>query len=183
MIHINLRGPRLRVRRSHPDDAATSFGWFADPVVTRYLPLAGKAVLPLESIQSFLAQAATSDRPGISVRFELDSHGPVGCGGLRNFEGDSAEISIVIGIPALWGQGLGAEALGLLLDFGFGELALESIWLIVRTDNAAAVKLFRQYGFEVEEHLVAAVTIDGTAHDKFRMRVSKAEYLTRPRPA
>lgn len=181
MIDINLRGPRLRVRRSHPDDAQVSYGWFADPLVTRYLPLAGKAVLPMESIQSFLAQAATSDRPGISVRFEMDPHGPIGCGGLRNFEQNTAEVSIVIGMPALWGQGLGAEALELLLDLGFDEIGLESIWLVVRTDNEAGVKMFRKAGFDVEEHLVAAVVIDDIPRDKYKMRLNKSACLALPR--
>jgi ribosomal-protein-alanine N-acetyltransferase len=181
MIPIDLRGPRLRVRRATPDDAATSFEWFANPEVTRYLPLAGKSALPLASIQTFLAQAAASDRPGISVRFELESHGSIGCGGFRNFEEGSAEVSIVIGVPALWAHGLGAEALELLLAFGFEELGLESIWLVVRADNDRAIKLFRRFGFEVTEHLVAEVMIDGEARDKLRMWLSGSDYHARVR--
>lgn len=179
MIPIDLRGPRLRVRRAHPDDAAVSFGWFADAMVTCYLPLAGKSSLPLDSIQSFLAQAASSDRPGIAVTFELEPQGPIGCGSFRNFEADSAEVSIVIGVPSLWGHGVGAEALELLLRFGFGELGLASIWLVVRADNDRALKLFRRFGFEVTEHQVAAVTIDGVARDKLKMQLLSAEFDAR----
>lgn len=179
MIPIDLRGPRLRVRRAHPDDAAASFGWFAEATVTRYLPLAGESTLPLESIQSFLAQAATSDRPGIAVTFDLDPYGPVGCGGFRHFEAGSAEVSLVIGVPDLWGQGLGAEALDLLLTFGFGDLGLSSIWLIVRADNDRALELFRRFGFEVTERQVAAVTIDGVARDKLKMQLSSTEWRAR----
>jgi RimJ/RimL family protein N-acetyltransferase len=179
MIPIELHGPRLRVRRAHPDDAAASFGWFADATVTHYLPLAGTSTLPLESIQAFLAQAASSDRPGLSVTFELEPHGPIGCGGFRSFESESAELGIVIGVPALWGHGLAAEALGLLLAFGFGELGLASIWLMVRADNDRALKLFRRGGFKVIGRHVAAVTIDGVARDKLKMQLSSAEYHAR----
>jgi ribosomal-protein-alanine N-acetyltransferase len=179
VIPIDLRGPRLRVRRAHPEDAAASFGWFADATVTRYLPLAGKSTLPLESIQSFLAQAASSDQPGIAVTFELEPQGSIGCGSFRHFEAGSAEVSIVIGVPDLWGRGLGAEALELLLTFGFGELGLASLWLIVRADNDRALELFRRFGFEVTEHQVAAVTIDGVARDKLKMQLSSTEYHPR----
>lgn len=178
MIPIDLRGARIRIRRAHPNDSNVSFGWFSDPIVTRFLPLAGKSVLSLESIQSHLEQAASADRPKLSMTFELESQEPIGCGGFRNFESDSAEISIVIGDPALWSQGFGAEALDLLLAFGFRELALTNIWLVVRADNIAATTLFRRFGFEVTEHQVAAVSIDGVDQDKFKMRLSRTEYYT-----
>lgn len=184
MMPIDLRSARLHARRAHPGDANASFGWFADPAVTRFLPLAGKSSLSIESIQSHLEQAASSDRPKLSMTFELGSQGPVGCGGFRNFEADSAEVSIVIGNPALWGHGLGAEALDLLLAFGFENLALASIWLVVREDNMTAIALFRRFGFKVTEHQAAVVSVDGVARDKLKMRLSRIEYYTRsPKPA
>lgn len=176
MIPIDVRGARIRMRRAHPNDLHVSFGWFSDPIVTRYLPLAGKSILSLESIQSHLEQAASSDRPKLSMTFELASQEVIGCGGLRNFEADSAEISIVIGNPAFWGHGFGTEAFALLLAFGFQELALANIWLVVRADHIAATTLFRRFGFEVTEHRVAAVTIDGVDQDKFKMQLSRLNY-------
>lgn len=176
MITIDLHGRRLRMRRAHPDDAAASFGWFADPAVTRYLPLAGKAVLPLSSIQAHLEQVASSDHPKLSVTFELEGHGPVGCGGFRDFTGGSAEVSVVMGVPALWGQGLGAEALELLLLLGFGELGLADIRLVVRADNTKAVNLFGKYGFEIVGRQIAAVVVDEVARDKLTMQLSCATF-------
>jgi hypothetical protein len=41
MLSIDLRGPRFRIRRAQPEDAAASYRWFVDPTVTAYLPLAG----------------------------------------------------------------------------------------------------------------------------------------------
>jgi RimJ/RimL family protein N-acetyltransferase len=98
---------------------------------------------------------------------------------MAHFEADSAEISIVIGVPALWGRGLGAEALDLLLAFGFETLRLASIWLVVRADNDRAVDLFCRFDFEVTERQVAAVTIDGMARDKLRMQLTSAEFHAR----
>ena len=63
VISIDLRGPRLYIRRAQPEDAATSYRWFANPKVTTFLLLAGKGDLPLESIKAYLTRVATSDRP------------------------------------------------------------------------------------------------------------------------
>lgn len=130
----------------------------------------------MASIQAHLEQAESSDRPKLSVTFDFNSQGSVGCGGFRNFEAGSAEISIVIGVPSLWGRGLGAEAFELLLAFGFGELELTTIWLVVRADNIPALKLFRMFEFEVVELQSAAAIIDGQAIDKLKMQLTRGKY-------
>jgi len=161
MLSIDLRGPRLRIRRAQPEDAAASYRWFADPTVTAYLPLAGKGALPLEEIQAYLARVATTDRPEVAIGIDLMGDGPIGCGGFRNFEADAAELSLILGEPSAWGQGLGAEALHLLLTFAFEQLALARVWLVVRADNARAVGLFKK--FHIPSHLVVKGV---TAHRK-----------------
>ena len=169
MISIDLRGPRLHIRRAHPNDAAASYRWFANPEVTRFLPLAAKGSLPIESIDAFLARVATSDRPDLAVTIERVDEGPIGCGGFRNFDGEAAELSLVLGEPSAWGQGLGTEAMQLLLSFAFDPLALRRVWLIVRADNERAVRLFSRMGFVVVETHTAAITVDDIPRDKLRM--------------
>jgi RimJ/RimL family protein N-acetyltransferase len=171
MLSIDLRGPRLHIRRAQLEDAGASYRWFANPTVTEYLPLAGKGELPLEQIQAYLARVATTDRPDLAVGIDLVGQGPIGCGGFRNFETDAAELSLILGDPSAWGQGLGAEALQLLLSYAFEQLALVRVWLVVRTDNERAVSLFKRFGFVVVERNVGVVVIDGVPRDKFRMEL------------
>jgi RimJ/RimL family protein N-acetyltransferase len=173
MLSIDLRGPRLRIRRAQPEDAAASYRWFADPTVTAYLPLAGKGALPLEEIQAYLARVATTDRPEVAIGIDLVGDGPIGCGGFRNFEADAAELSLILGEPSAWGQGLGAEALHLLLTFAFEPLALARVWLVVRADNARVVGLFKKFGFVVVERHAGVVISDGTPRDKLRMALQR----------
>jgi RimJ/RimL family protein N-acetyltransferase len=169
---IDLLGPRLRVRRARLDDASASYQWFANPDVTAYLPLAGKSSLPLDDIKEYLASVEKTDRPVFAVTIELIGNGPIGCGSFRNFDADAAELSIVLGEPSLWGQGLGTEAMQLLLAFAFEELTLKRVWLLVRADNDRAVKLFRRMGMVVAETLVGAVVVDGMPRDKLRMELA-----------
>lgn len=171
MIQIDLRGPRLHIRRARPEDAATSYRWFSNPDVTRYLPLAGTAALPLQDIQQYLDQVATTDLPELAVGIDLNTGEPVGCGGFRNFHEGAAELSLILGEPTRWSQGLGAEAMGLLLAFAFGPLQLKGIWLIVRADNARALSLFHRCGFVIVERQIGVVVVEGIPRDKLRMEL------------
>jgi RimJ/RimL family protein N-acetyltransferase len=111
--------------------------------VTEYLPLAGERNLPLPEIEEFLAQASRDEDPDLSVGLELLTGRLVGCGGLRAIVPEtSAEISVVLGEPDLWGQGYGEEAMRLLLGHAFEQLCVRTVWLIVRVDNARGVRLF-----------------------------------------
>ena len=85
----------------------------------------------------------------------------------------AAELSIVLGEPSSWGQGLGTEAMELLLSFAFGPLGLRRVWLIVRADNQRALRLFRRMGFVVVETQVGVVVVDGQPRDKLRMELTR----------
>jgi RimJ/RimL family protein N-acetyltransferase len=173
---VDLRGPRLHIRRAQLADAAASYRWFANPQVTTFLPLAGKGHLSIESIEAYLTRVATSDRPDLAVTIELPDQGPIGCGGFRNFDADAAELSIVLGEPSSWGQGLGTEAMQLLLTFAFGPLGLHRVWLIVRADNERPTRLFGRMGFAVVERLIGVVVVDDTPRDKLRMELTRGDH-------
>jgi RimJ/RimL family protein N-acetyltransferase len=163
-----LRTPRL-------DDADRYFRWFADPEVTRFLPLAGQDHLPIESIREFLQQAGTSDRPELAVA--IDANGEhVGCGGLRGIDDESAELSIVIGEGRFRGCGVASEAMTLLLNHAFGVIGLTTVWLIVRADNARGVRLFERMGFVPTEVRSAAVVVEGEPKDKWKMVLAASDW-------
>jgi RimJ/RimL family protein N-acetyltransferase len=168
--HIYRSGERLRLRKPRVADARPRYRWFADPQVTRYLPLAGKGELPMEDIRNYLEEVIASERPIFDVSVDLHDGTTIGSASFRDIvEGDSAEVSIVIGEADARGRGLGREAMELMLEYGFDEMNLERIWLIVRADNGVAVSLFERLGFETVEVLEDAVVVDGVPRDKLRM--------------
>ncbi len=177
MEDIHLLGPRVRVRRARTDEAEARFRWFANPAVTEYLPLAGERILPLANVRTFLEQASRDDDPNMSTGIELLSGRLIGCGGLRSIvQGESAEVSVVIGEPDVRGLGYAREAMGLLLQFGFDQLHLRTMWLVVRTENARGVRLFTRLGFAIVEKLEAAVIVGGIARSKLRMQLSRESW-------
>jgi RimJ/RimL family protein N-acetyltransferase len=62
----------------------------------------------------------------------------------------TAELGIAIGDRRFQGQGFGAEALRLLLDFGFGTLGLHRISLYVYANNARGIRCYEKVGFRRE---------------------------------
>lgn len=65
-------------------------------------------------------------------------------------------------------RGLGAGMLAMTLEMA-GERGLRRAELIVRSDNAVAIALYRRFGFEVEGICRQYMNIDGTDHDALLM--------------
>jgi RimJ/RimL family protein N-acetyltransferase len=63
--------------------------------------------------------------------------------------GGTAYFGVVIGEKDCWGQGIGAEALRLVLRKAAG-LRLRKVLLEVASDNPRAIALYRRAGFDTE---------------------------------
>jgi RimJ/RimL family protein N-acetyltransferase len=99
--------------------------------------------------------------------------GSVALGDLDHANG-SAQLGIALGEDR--GQGLGTDAMRAILDFGFGELRLERIWLDVYVDNDPAVHLYEKLGFVHEGTLRHAMFRAGTYCDIYRMAILRSEW-------
>lgn len=58
-----------------------------------------------------------------------------------------AEFGIYLGEAAARGHGAGTQAARLILDIAFAQLALETVFLRVLSDNAAAIRSYEKAGF------------------------------------
>ncbi|MCA9796788.1 MAG: GNAT family N-acetyltransferase [Candidatus Eremiobacteraeota bacterium] len=81
----------------------------------------------------------------------------------------NAELRIRLG--RLPGRGFGTEATRLLLDFAFGDLNLERVYLFVQEQNQAARRVYEKVGFEVEGRLRRHAFVDGQFRDILVMGV------------
>jgi RimJ/RimL family protein N-acetyltransferase len=90
-------------------------------------------------------------RDGRIFAIEHDGR-PVGQANYRDWQprARSAEVGIGIGEPALWGKGLGREALGLLVDHLVRDLGAHRVSLHVLAYNDRAINSYRAAGFQVE---------------------------------
>lgn len=60
----------------------------------------------------------------------------------------NAFLGIFIGEDEYRGKGYGAEAILLILDYGFNTLNLHNIMLSVKADNAAGIACYKKTGFK-----------------------------------
>jgi RimJ/RimL family protein N-acetyltransferase len=88
----------------------------------------------------------------------------------------TAGVGIAIGDKPLWGKGLGTDAMNALVDFGFGELRLERIWLDVYDFNKRAQRSYEKAGFKVEGVQRHAHYSRGTYQDVVLMSMLRDEW-------
>ncbi|MGH3993038.1 MAG: GNAT family N-acetyltransferase [Pseudonocardiaceae bacterium] len=179
-----LRGEHVYLRPLEPADAELIHRWYSD---ARVLSLMGDLPRSLAHRQraveasiesqgddhfSFVICRLTDSEPvGRTDVFEIDRHN------------GSAAFGITIGDPSLWGHGLGTDAINAIVDFAFGQLRLERLWLGTDARNTRAHAAYAKAGFTVEGRLRRAYFQDGEFVDEIRMAMLRDEWaaLTRPR--
>lgn len=87
----------------------------------------------------------------------------------------------MIGEPSLWGQGLGTDAVNALVDFAFGQLRMERVWLDTDESNTRAQAAYRKAGFTEEGRLRHAWFRNGQWTDDIRMSLLRDEWAALPR--
>jgi diamine N-acetyltransferase len=113
----------------------------------------------------------------------LEGGVPIGTTGLFDVDhvNGSAGFGIIIGEKKLWGQGYGGDALNAIIDFGFGELRLERIWLDVYDFNSRARRSYEKAGFTLEGTQRHATFQNGRYLDLVLMSILREDWLALPR--
>jgi RimJ/RimL family protein N-acetyltransferase len=93
----------------------------------------------------------------------------------------SAEVSIFISKPSEWSKGLGTDAMRVMLDFAFGEMRLERVWLRVFDYNARAARSYEKAGFAREVLLRHDRFHRGKHHDTDLMAIVRPDWEADPR--
>ena len=91
-------------------------------------------------------------------------------------EEQKAELGIMIGEKSYWSQGFGTDALRTLLRFGFDEMNLHRITLLVYDFNERAQAAYNKAGFVEEGRRREALYTEGGYHDIVVMSVLRDEW-------
>lgn len=147
-----LETARVRVRSVNGHDLPDLLVVNGDDEVTRYLPYATWAT-PADA-QAWLARMQAAQASGSTLQWvvvDKASNAAIGACLLFQYDAASAraELGYVLGRP-WWGKGLMQEALGALLDCGFGTLGLRRIEAEVDPRNLASGRLLKALGFTPE---------------------------------
>jgi len=101
---------------------------------------------------------------------------PVGIIGLLSIVDGRAEYYITLGERQYRGKGIARDASILLLEYAFGELGLQEVYLYTEVDNIPAQKLFEKCGF-VKHRLDKNSAINrGKLVDRFYYSITASEF-------
>lgn len=160
-------------RRNYPLYAR----WYEDEEVWR---LTSWAAAPMRhaAVQRLFENRETSTMEDSFAIHRTGEEKPIGVIGLTNISeaNDSAELSIIVGEREDREQGLGTEAIRVLLRYAFGELGLSRVGLSVFEFNRPAITAYQKIGFQEEGRLRGAIRRDEASHDAILMSVLASEW-------
>lgn len=156
MTHI-IQGDRVFLRPFEMADAELYRRWRADAEPMRLAGWRDPAPMSLAQVEARI-ERLTKEQGDDFVAFLiclLADERPIGEVMLADIDhrNGSAEVGIFIGEPDEWGKGYGTDAVNALVDFGFGQLRLERIFLEVWTENPRAQRAYEKAGFVHEATL------------------------------
>lgn len=159
-----IRTERLLLTPPTLDDAPAIFRLRADPEVAVHLNR--KLQTEVEEAEAFIAKLTGGFDEGkwhywiIKSKAESSFLGTI-C--LWNFSEDrlSAEVGYEL-LPQYQGKGFAGEALGAVLEFGFGALGLGRIDAIIEAPNGRSISLAERFGFKVIREFEEVSVHDGS---------------------
>ena len=117
----------------HVSNTQTPYSKF---LIRQYLENAHQDIFEAKQLRLAICIKNTSEAVGLIDLFDFD---PVN---------HRAGIGIVIQKETNRGNGIGKEALGLLIDYSFKQLQLHQLYANIGTDNEPSLKLFATFGFQ-----------------------------------
>lgn len=167
-VFPELQTERLLLNMILPTDQQAVYAMFSDEMVTRYNDI--QSFSSLEEAEWFLhfMTRRFHDRIGISWALRLRSQPDqlIGMAGFNswNRQNHCADMGYDLA-QAYWGWGLIPEALSVIVDFGFQQMALNRIEAEVMVDNRQSARVLEKLGFTKEGTLRQRGCWKGAFHD------------------
>jgi [ribosomal protein S5]-alanine N-acetyltransferase len=180
-IHpVVLQGERVSLREVGPDDATAAFAWAGDPRFFRYM--APEPVGSIAEEAEFLRDLQQQARARPRVQYHL---------GVVERSGEELIGMVRLGIAApkfrgadvgyglradRWGQGITAEAVGLVLAFGFEQLGLHRIAAVCDPNNIGSRRVMEKVGMQPEGRLREDMRSQGRWRDSLAYAILEHEW-------
>ena len=163
---MSARPPAIRIRRAHPDDAEAIMAVYSSPRA-----MAGTLQLPFASAELWRRRLADQGQEDFALVAEVKGE-VVGNLGLHPAGRARRRHAAGLGMAVRddWQRrGVGTALMRAAIDLADNWLNYRRLELTVYTDNAAALALYRKFGFVVEGTLVAYAYRNGRYVDTYTM--------------
>lgn len=162
-----IAGTLVNLRAQELSDLENNYRWVNDREVTRHLAVRYQMSTAAE--ETWMRGRTTQMMAFGDVTFAIETKEGrhIGNCGLHNAsaENRSASLGITIGEKDCWSQGYGSDAVRTMMRFGFEEMNLNRVDLLVYEFNERAIAAYRKCGFEEEGRLRDAHYGDGAYCD------------------
>jgi RimJ/RimL family protein N-acetyltransferase len=165
-------GSLVRLRAPESSDVDAFYDWFNDREVTA--GLGSRYPFSMATERDWVERNGVASYANAHFAVEtLDGELLGSCGLFHTAlpENRSAELGITIGNKAYWGRGYGTDTVRTLCRFGFDEMNLHRIELLVFAHHVAARRTYEKCGFAVEAVAREAHWGDGRWYDDVHMAV------------
>ncbi|MEA5039572.1 MAG: GNAT family protein [Clostridiaceae bacterium] len=170
-----LTGNTVYLSPMSPEDAETYIRWLNDPRTSDGLGSTGRGVFTVADERKWILEQAGPYQFAI-VRLSDDVLlGNCGFNQIHQ-KNQNAEVGLFIGEETERSKGYGAEALELLLAYGFDELNLNNIMLKVFSFNARAIACYKKAGFREFGRRHQADFLRGAWQDDVYMEILRDEW-------
>lgn len=171
-----VEGERIYLSPMCIEDAEKYTEWFSDRSNTDGLHHTSE----LASVESEREWIENTYKKGTYNFAIVDSKtdeliGNCGISHMNNID-RTATVGIFIGDEENRNKGLGAEALNLLIDYGFNFLNLHNISLGVFSFNERAIACYKKVGFKEYGRRHESYFLDGKYHDSISMEILEDDF-------
>lgn len=175
-----LKGEKVILRPIKMSDAPRFVKWLNDKDVNKYLQRHRVSRLTLSQEKQILKRIIKARKTKKNFIIETESKTSIGTATLEITPYDNrAVFGIFIGEKIFWDHGLGTDAAGTIIDYGFRKLKLHRIDLGVMDYNPRAIKVYRRLGFKLEGRRRDYVFYKNKYHDSFCMAILDREWKKR----
>lgn len=169
-------GSLVRLRAVEPRDVEDFHRWFNDPDVTGTLGV--RYPMSVGAEREWVEHAGVPSYANCHFAVEtLDGVLLGSCGLFETAQPENrcAQLGITLGNKAYWNRGYGTDTMRMLCGFGFGEMGLHRIELMVFAHHAAARRVYEKVGFAEEAYAREAHWGDGAWWDVVHMALLEGE--------
>ena len=177
-----LTTPRLTLRALSESDVADVFNVFSDPVVMRYWD--GAVMTTQQDAMKYIDQIHHGFRRRELFQWgiaDAASDAVIGTCTLIRCSPNHQRCEIGFALRQIrWGQGLGSEAVGALIEFAFTSLELHRLEADVDPRNDRSLRLLERCGFRREGLLRERYSVNGERQDTLILGLLRREWVRRP---
>lgn len=182
-----IEGQHVRLRTLERSDLPVLHRWMNDREVMTWGRFSPDHMTSLAALEKEYEKELTGEESNRTtfVIERTDGGKPIGWCSLHTWDRKhvSVDVGIVLGEKGLWGQGLGSEAVGLLLELVFQQQGWHHAELYTLVENQRAVRSAEKCGFRRVGVHREATYFDGRYHDLLIMEQLKSEWDARNRAA